>query len=77
MGITRRNMTSSSSQMKRPSTVASSLKIPTIVNYLKEGESIAIVSDAGMPGICDPGEDIAKSVRSHGIDIICIPGVIY
>ena len=30
-------------------------KIPKIINYLKEGESIAIVSDAGMPSICDPG----------------------
>ena len=27
-----------------------------------------------MPGICDPGEDIARSVKSEGIDIICIPG---
>tara|TARA_A100001388_G_scaffold271329_1_gene249980 strand:+ start:585 stop:1445 length:861 start_codon:yes stop_codon:yes gene_type:complete len=49
-------------------------KIPNLVNYLKEGNSIAIVSDAGMPGICDPGEDIARSVKSEGIDIICIPG---
>ena len=52
----------------------SSIKIPKIVKDLKEGKSIAIVSDAGMPGICDPGEDITKSVRSQGIDIICIPG---
>ena len=29
---------------------------------------------AGMPGICDPGEDITRSVKSEGIDIICIPG---
>ncbi len=50
------------------------IKIPKIVNYLKEGKSIAIVSDAGMPGICDPGEDIAKRAKSEGIDIICIPG---
>ncbi len=50
------------------------LKIPNIVKDLKEGKSIAIVSDAGMPGICDPGEDIAKSVKSEGIDIICVPG---
>ena len=27
---------------------------------LKEGKSIALVSDAGMPGICDPGEDLVK-----------------
>ena len=50
------------------------IKIPKIIKDLKEGKSIAIVSDAGMPGICDPGEDIARSVKSEGIDIICIPG---
>ena len=50
------------------------IKIPKIVKDLKEGKSIAIVSDAGMPGICDPGEDIARIVKSEGIDIICIPG---
>ena len=49
-------------------------KIPNIVKDLKEGKSIAIVSDAGMPGICDPGEDITKSVKSEGIDMICVPG---
>ena len=52
----------------------SSIKIPNIINDLKEGKSIALVSDAGLPGICDPGEDIAKSVKSEGLDIICIPG---
>ena len=50
------------------------IKIPKIVKNLKEGKSIAIVSDAGMPGICDPGEDIARSVKSEGIDMICVPG---
>ena len=49
-------------------------KIPKIINDLKEGKSIALVSDAGMPGICDPGEDIAKSIKSEGFDVICIPG---
>jgi 16S rRNA (cytidine1402-2'-O)-methyltransferase len=52
----------------------SSIKIPKIVKELKGGKSIAIVSDAGMPGICDPGEDIAKILKSKGIEIICIPG---
>ncbi|WP_288255650.1 16S rRNA (cytidine(1402)-2'-O)-methyltransferase [uncultured Prochlorococcus sp.] len=52
----------------------SSIKIPKIIKDLKEGKSIAIVSDAGMPGICDPGEDITKSAKSEGIDIICVPG---
>ena len=49
-------------------------KIPKLVKDLKEGKSIAIVSDAGMPGICDPGEDIVRSVKSEGIDMICVPG---
>ena len=52
----------------------SSIKIPRIIKDLKEGKSIAIVSDAGMPGICDPGEEIAKCLKSEGLDIICIPG---
>ena len=52
----------------------SSIKIPKIIKDLKEGKSIAIVSDAGMPGICDPGEDIVKEAKTEGIDIICIPG---
>ena len=50
------------------------IKIPKLIKHLKEGKTIAIVSDAGMPGICDPGEDIIKRVISEGINIICIPG---
>ena len=49
-------------------------KIPKLIAELKAGESIAIVSDAGMPGICDPGENIVSKVKSEGIDVICIPG---
>ena len=49
-------------------------KIPTIINDLESGKTVAIVSDAGMPSICDPGEDLIKSAKSIGIKIICIPG---
>ena len=49
-------------------------KIPGIINNLKGGKSIALVSDAGMPGICDPGEDLIKDAKINGIKIICIPG---
>ena len=49
-------------------------KIPRIIKVLQEGKSIAIVSDAGMPGICDPGENIVNKAKSEGIDVICIPG---
>ncbi len=49
-------------------------KIPTLLNDLKTGKSLALVSDAGMPSICDPGEDLVKEVRANGLNIICIPG---
>ena len=49
-------------------------KIPKIVNDLNSGKSIALVSDAGMPSICDPGEDLVKNVRFCGISIVCVPG---
>ena len=49
-------------------------KIPTIVNNLNSGNSIALVSDAGMPSICDPGEDLIKDVKINGFSVICIPG---
>ena len=49
-------------------------KISGIINDLKIGKSIALVSDAGMPGICDPGEELVKSARLNKFDVICIPG---
>ena len=49
-------------------------KIPNLIKDLKEGKSIALVSDAGMPGICDPGEEIVSQVKAQGHDVICIPG---
>ena len=49
-------------------------KIPKFIDDLCLGKSIALVSDAGMPSICDPGEDLVKSVRSKGFNTICIPG---
>ena len=49
-------------------------KIPKLINELKEGKSLALVSDAGMPSICDPGEDLIKEARNNKLNIICIPG---
>ena len=49
-------------------------RIPKIINFLKEGKSVALVSDAGMPSICDPGEDLVKNLNIHDLQIICIPG---
>ena len=52
----------------------SSIKIPRIINDLNSGKSIALASDAGMPSICDPGENLVKDAKSKGIGIVCIPG---
>ena len=49
-------------------------KTPRIINALSIGKSIALVSDAGMPSICDPGENLIKNVKANGINVICIPG---
>ena len=49
-------------------------RISRIVQDLKDKKSVAIVSDAGMPGICDPGEDLIKSVKANNLEVICIPG---
>ena len=49
-------------------------KIPKIIMDLKDMKSIALVSDAGMPSICDPGEDLVKEARLNEINIVCIPG---
>ncbi len=49
-------------------------KIPILITELQSGKSIALVSDAGMPSICDPGEDLIKDARKKNLKIICIPG---
>lgn len=45
-----------------------------ILSYLEEGKSIALVSDAGMPCISDPGEDIVKRAVAEGYPVVPIPG---
>ncbi len=49
-------------------------KTPGLINLLNSGKSVALVSDAGMPTICDPGEKLVNIARSNGINIVCIPG---
>jgi len=49
-------------------------KITRLIKELNSGKSIALVSDAGMPSICDPGEDLINKARLDGFRIICIPG---
>ena len=49
-------------------------KSDKLIEKLKEGQNIALVSDAGTPGICDPGEEVIKKAIEENIEIIPIPG---
>jgi len=46
----------------------------TILTRLQQGESVALISDAGTPLISDPGYRLVSFVREHGIDVIPVPG---
>ena len=45
-----------------------------LIEKLKEGQNIGLVSDAGTPGISDPGEEVIKKAIEEGIEVIPIPG---
>jgi len=45
-----------------------------ICDRISSGESCALVTDAGMPGISDPGEDIVKLCAERGIPVTAVPG---
>jgi len=49
-------------------------KVEQILSWLKEGKKIALISDAGMPLISDPGQVLVKAIRKEGFDLECIPG---
>ena len=48
--------------------------VDNIVQRLKSGESIALISDAGTPAISDPGFLLTRSCIENGIEIECLPG---
>lgn len=50
------------------------IKSDELLNKLKNGNNIALVSDAGTPGICDPGAIIIKKCLEQNIQVIPIPG---
>lgn len=45
-----------------------------ILSYLQEGKSVALVSDAGMPCISDPGEDIVRRAVAEDFPVVPVPG---
>ncbi|WP_341527533.1 16S rRNA (cytidine(1402)-2'-O)-methyltransferase [Nostoc sp. UHCC 0302] len=51
-----------------------SSRIPELLEHLANGKAIALVSDAGMPGISDPGYELVKACIEAGISVVPIPG---
>lgn len=49
-------------------------RIQELINRLQQGENIALVTDAGMPSISDPGVELVQAAIAHQITIIPIPG---
>ncbi len=45
-----------------------------IIERLKAGQTIAVISDAGTPGISDPGFLVVREAAKAGIEVICLPG---
>jgi 16S rRNA (cytidine1402-2'-O)-methyltransferase len=51
-----------------------SAKCHAILAELAQGHDVALVSDAGMPGISDPGAELVAKVRRQGFQVTCVPG---
>ena len=49
-------------------------EVEIIINKIKKGASVAVISDAGTPGISDPGFLIARTCLKNDIEIECLPG---
>ena len=45
-----------------------------IIDRILSGENCAVVSDAGMPAISDPGEDLVRLAYENGINVVSVPG---
>ena len=63
---------------KRPLLVANEhtelARVPAVIERLARGESVALVSDAGMPAVSDPGQRLVAAVVDAGYEVDVIPG---
>ncbi|WP_162140327.1 16S rRNA (cytidine(1402)-2'-O)-methyltransferase [Haploplasma axanthum] len=51
-------------------------KIANVLEYLNNGDDVALISDAGTPGISDPGYELVKAVIDNGYYVVSIPGAV-
>jgi len=49
-------------------------KLASLVRRLRQGANIAVVSDAGMPGISDPGAELIAACLAAGVAVVAVPG---
>jgi 16S rRNA (cytidine1402-2'-O)-methyltransferase len=49
-------------------------KVETILGFVEEGQNVAVVTDAGTPGISDPGGILVSEARKKDIEVVTIPG---
>jgi 16S rRNA (cytidine1402-2'-O)-methyltransferase len=47
---------------------------PELVDRMRDGENVALVSDAGTPGVSDPGYRLVRAAAEAGIEVVSIPG---
>ena len=49
-------------------------QIAPLLERMRRGETVAVVTDAGMPGISDPGERLVRATAEAGIEVVVVPG---
>jgi 16S rRNA (cytidine1402-2'-O)-methyltransferase len=49
-------------------------EIGTVLEHLRAGDTVAVVTDAGMPGISDPGERLVRAAAGEGFEVQVVPG---
>lgn len=47
---------------------------PELIKALQAGQDMALISDAGTPGISDPGFYLVRACHQHNISVVCLPG---
>ena len=50
-------------------------KVASLIEYVKSGHSVALVSDAGTPSVADPGFLLVRSALERGLEPVVVPGV--